>query len=369
VVAAAAVLGFQSAASAHSSSTVYVSANGAGSGNCHHPDAATIQQGVTQAPAGATVIVCPGTYKESVNITTPRLTLHGLRGAVVDATGQSYGIGIGADRVTVTGMTVHNAAKNLVDPADAQPTCGNPGNPLCAGIVTVVAGVPGNHLVITDNELTGNIGFGLDVVSTFDSRIKENDASSNGVVGINVVDDVPGIPVRHNQIIGNRASDNASGCGIALASHTGAGVIDNVVLDNRADRNGLPAGGAGVLLATPVPNGQVRLNKLVGNSVNGNGHSGIQVHFHAPTATVDGNSIVDNRIGQNNVRGDVTAADPDTTGILIGSNSPLNIVVRGNSISHDVVGIFVAGPTVTLRAQGNTFRDVQIPIKTGGVFL
>lgn len=367
LAAATTVLGVQSLASADTSSTIYVS-QGAGSGRCLHPDATTIQQGVTMAGAGGTVIVCAGTYPESVDITTPNLMLRGLRGAVVDATGQSYGIGIGANRVTVTGMTVHNAGANLVSPAEAADTCGaGPTSPLCAGIVTFVAGVPGNHLVITDNELTGNLGFGLDVVSTYDSLIQDNNASSNGVVGINVVDDL-GIPVRHNQLVGNVASDNASGCGIALASHTGAGVIDNVVQDNRASRNGLAAGGAGVLLATPVPNGQVRLNQLVGNAVDGNGHSGIEVHFHAPSATVDGNSIVDNQIGQNNVLGDDSAGDPDTTGILVGSNSPLNIIVRGNSISHDAVGIFQAGPAIILRAQGNVFRDVQTPITTSPVF-
>lgn len=367
IATAAAVLGVQSTASADTHSTVYVS-QGGGSGQCLHAAATTIQQGVTMAPAGGTVIVCPGTYPESVDITTQSLTLRGLRGAVIDATGRSYGIGVGADRVTVTGMTVHNAAKNLVAPADAQATCGaGPTAPLCAGIVTFVAGVPGNHLLITNNVLTGNLGFGLDVVSTDGSLILDNDASRNGVVGINTVDDL-GIPVQNNRIIGNEASDNASGCGIALASHTGAGVIRNVVLGNRADRNGLAAGGAGVLLATPVPNGQVRSNQLIGNSVDGNGHSGIEVHFHVPTATVDGNSIVANRIGRNDVLGDDSAGDPDTTGILIGSNSPLNILVTGNSISHDVVGIFQAGPNVTVRAQGNVFRDVQTPIKVSPVF-
>jgi parallel beta-helix repeat protein len=370
--AAAAVLGLQSAASAHDHSTVYVSATGHGSGECRHPDATTIQQGVNRAGPGGTVVVCAGTYQESVTITTSRSTLHGMHGAVIDASGQVYGVGIGADRVTVTGLTVKNAGVGHPDAAKcgAEPDSSGP-HPVCAGIVTFASAggppVPGNRLTITDNELTANLGFGIDVVSTHDSDIEDNEASHNGLVGINVVDDL-NIPVRDNRIVGNVADDNATGCGIALASHTGAGVIGNLVKDNEADRNGLAGGGAGVLLATPIPTGKVQNNRLVDNSVTGNGHSGIQVHFHVPSATVDGNSIIGNSIGRNNVKGDATAGDPDTTGILIGSNSPLSILVRGNSISHDGVGIFVAGPNVSLHSQGNSFRDVQIRVKTSPVF-
>ena len=385
VAAAAAVLGFQSAASAHDHSTVYVSADGGGGGNCRHPDATTIQEGVGMAPAGGTVVVCPGRYRESVTITTPWVTLQGVRGATVDATGQSFGIGVGADHVTVTGMTVHNAGNGLVTPQTAEQICGSPPDngvpqPLCAGIVTFAVGaqgpVAGNNLTITDNELTGNAGFGIDVVSTQHSLIGDNEADRNGVVGINVVDDL-GVPVRHNRIIGNDASDNRSGCGIALASHVGAGVIGNLVKDNEADRNGLANGGAGVLLATPTPGATITDNTLTGNSASGNGHAGVEVHIHVganatdekgnptptPNADAGGNRIVGNDLGRNNRLGDFGTDDPITTvGVYIGSNSPLSIVVKDNDIRDDDIGIFQAGKQVTtVRPDANTFRHVGQP--------
>jgi parallel beta-helix repeat protein len=384
VAAGATVLGVQPSASAHDHSTVVVSAGGGGD-DCRHPDATSIQQGVSLARPGGTVLVCAGTYKESVTITTPRLTLRGRHGATIDATGQSYGIGIGADNVTVTGMTVHNAGNGLVTPETAQAICGSPPNngvpqPLCAGIVTFVVGqqgpVPGNYLTITENRLTGNAGFGIDVVSTKRSLIEDNEADRNGVVGINVVDDL-NVPVRDNRIVGNDASDNRSGCGIALASHSGAGVIGNLVKDNEADRNGLANGGAGVLLATPTPGAVVKDNTLTENSASGNGHAGVEVHIHVgqnatdqngnpaptPNADVSGNRIIGNDLGRNNRLGDFGTDSPiKTVGVYIGSNSPLTIVVKGNDIHDDDIGIFQAGKQVTtVRPDANRFRHVGQP--------
>jgi nitrous oxidase accessory protein NosD len=304
-----------------------------------------------------------------VNI-TKRLTLQGLRGAVVDATRKSYGIGVGADHVTVIGMTVHNAGKGLVPPDQAQALCGTgPTAPRCSGIVTfAIAGGPpvaGNYDTIVGNTTTHNLGFGLDIVSTHDSLIKENVADDNGVVGMNVVDDL-GLPVMHNRIIGNDTSNNTTGCGIAMASHVGAGVIGNWVQGNTADRNGLGNGGAGILLATPIPSGVVTGNTLIGNRMAGNGHSGVEVHIHNAGPDASGNSIIGNDVGTNNLLGDF--GDTHTTGIYIGSNTPMSIVVKNNHISHDVVGIFKAGPHVTVVRSGNTFSNVQHPFVSISTF-
>lgn len=361
VTAAATVLGFQAVAHASGApSTVYVSNHGNGSSYaCNHAGATSIQQGVDQVAAGGRVIVCQGTYRESVNI-TKRLTLQGQHGAVVDATGQSYGIGIGADHVTVTGMTVHNAGKGLVKPEDAQADCGTgPTAPRCAGITTFAAAggppVIGNYATIVGNVLVHNIGFGLDIVSTHDSLIKDNKANINGAVGMNVVDDL-GQPVMNNKIIDNETSFNISGCGIALASHVGPGVIGNWVQGNTATRNGRQAGGAGILLATPIPNGVVKDNTLTGNALYANGHSGVEVHIHNNGPDVSGNQILGNTVGTNNRLGDF--GDADTTGIYIGSNTPMSIVVKDNHISKDVNGIFAAGPNVQVVRSGNTFWRV-----------
>lgn len=368
VAAAAAVLGMPSISSAtQAPSLVYVSAhNYSGGPECETTAVHSIQAGVDAVAPGGTVVVCPGVYKESVTVTKPLTLQHqGPTASIVDATGQSYGIAIGADHVTVTGLTVRNAGVGL-DPS----TCGaGPTAPLCAGIVTFAAAggppVPGNYATVTHNVLTGNVGFGVDVVSTHDSVFRYNRSNGNGI-GVNVVDDL-GIPVQNNTIANNQASGNKNGCGIALASHSGAGVIGNLVQSNVADGNGLPAGGAGILLATPTPGGIVRGNSLVGNTASGNGHAGIEVHIHVgqgatpPSTNADasGNSIVGNTIGTNNTGGDYD--DPHTTGIYLGSNSPMSIVVKNNHISHDVNGIFKAGPNVTAVRSGNTFTAVTHP--------
>ena len=62
---------------------------------------------VTAAAAGDTVVVCAGTYKETVAV-AKALTLSG-QGATIDATGLDNGVKITASNVTVSGFTVENA--------------------------------------------------------------------------------------------------------------------------------------------------------------------------------------------------------------------------------------------------------------------
>lgn len=354
--AAVAVLGFQSAANASAPTTVYVSpptvtsfAVPAGSAvQCTHTAVHSVQQGVSMVATGGTVIVCPGLYSEEVDITRT-LTLRGLAGATIDASGQSYGVGIGAAHVTVTGLTVRNAG------VGADPNSG----PLGDGIVTVsLAGYPriGNYATITKNTVTGNLGGGIDVNSSRGGLIQANHADGNGI-GINVSNDLA-YPVRDNKIIGNTANRNLSGCGIALADRSGAGVIHNLVKNNVANGNGLPAGGAGVLLATPTPGGILKDNAFVGNKASGNGHSGFELHVHPSDAVVTGNSVVGNDFGINNGGGDY--GDSDYTGIYLGSASPMSIVVKDNHVHDDINGIFQAGPIHSVRS-GNTFTHVVHP--------
>jgi hypothetical protein len=327
------------------SATVYVGPAGGPSGSNSGCDTAgfnSIQAAVDAADIGGTVVVCAGTYKESVNV-SQRLTLQGQPGAIVDASGKPYGVGIGADHVTVTGMTVKNA--NLKDS-------------LADGIITaVLGGTPetptatiGNYATITNNLITANMGSGIDVNSTSNSVIANNRSNGNGV-GINVVDDF-GAPASHNSVVGNTANDNAGGCGIVLAEHSGMGIFSNVVSGNTADRNGLgtpsaPAAssGSGIIIAGG-PKGGAHDNVVSGNRFVGNGHGGVTVHAHAPGGNYNGNVITGNLIGTNNRRTDFK--DLKTTGIYIGSVSKLSILVTNNLIRDNAIGIFMAGP-VTAR--------------------
>lgn len=358
VTTAVAGLGAGVAQAGGAAHLVYVAPAGQGGhGPCAHPGATTVQGGVDAVARGGTVVVCPDTYAGSVSITRT-LTLRGLPGAVIDATGHDYGIGIGADHVTVTGMTVRNASG--VEHPTGTPEPSGHGD----GIITAVDGgqAVGDHARIIGDVTTGNAGAGIDVDSSRGTVVEFDRSSGNGAVGINVVDDF-GPAAAGDLVIGNVTSDNPNGCGIALASHGGAGVTGVRVEGNRSDRNGTARGGAGILLASAVPGAVLQDNLIAGNEASGNGHSGFQLHAHAPGDHLAGNRVLGNWFGRNNVIGD--AGDPGTTGVFLGTSagSPLTITVSGNHITDDTVGIFAAGP-VDLDAHGNTFRGVTHPVVT-----
>lgn len=340
------------AAAAAGPSIIYVSpsAHGGGDTSCARASESSVQAAVNAVAKGGTVMVCAGVYAESVDI-TKTLTLRGLPGAVIDASGAGYGVGIGADDVTVRGLTVENAV--LDEDAGL----------LGDGILTASLGTfqAGNDARIIGNVVRDNQGSGIDLNSTHGSVARDNYATGNGV-GINVSNDL-GIPSDGNTIVNNVSSGN-SFCGIALADHTATGVYDNHVSGNTANDNG-GAGGAGILMATPTPGGMLYDNVIAHNAASGNGHAGVMVHVHVPNATFYGNQVVANTLGANNLIGD--EQDPSTTAIYVGSNTPLTIHVSGNRISHDTYGVFTAGP-VTLHSSGNHFADVDTPYASSATY-
>jgi hypothetical protein len=330
------------------SALVYVSPSGSASGSdssCAQAGHSTVQSALDAVAIGGTVVVCAGTYKESVNI-GKELTLSGQPGAVIDAAGHAYGVGIGADHVTVRGLTVKNA--DLKDsPADGIVTA------VLGGTAATPTATIGNYATIVDNTVTANMGSGIDVNSTSHSLVAHNSANGNGV-GINVVNDF-GSPASFNTISSNTANDNAGGCGLVLADHSGAGVFNNLVSGNTADRNGLgsptapnASSGSGIIIAGG-PRGGVHNNVVSGNRFVGNGHGGVTLHSHAPGANFNGNAIVGNLIGTNNTHTDF--GDLKTTGIYLGAAAPLTITVTNNLVRDDKIGIFTAGP-VTVRGVG-----------------
>ncbi|HEY7398380.1 MAG TPA: NosD domain-containing protein [Gaiellaceae bacterium] len=352
-------------AGARGSSSVYVSPTGSSGDSdvsCAHAGYSSIQDAIEAAPLGGTVVVCPGTYPGMVTV-DKRVTLAGVHGATIDATGDVYGVGVSASYATVTGLTVENASP--LDPDNGQ---------LADGIVTIGLGpagpAPADHVRIIGNVVKGNLGSGIDLNSTSYSVAIGNVANGNGV-GVNVADDLS-LPASHNTISLNVTNGNFGGCGIALADHTGAGVTDNLVSLNVSNDNGLStptapdaSAGSGVILASPVPNGVVTGNTITFNRFSGNGHAGVVVHAHAPGADFGGNVISYNSIGTNNVRTDEN--DLQTTGIYLGSFSPQTITVTGNVIGPDYYGIFTAGP-VTLAGGNNRFVQVTDPFGSSPSF-
>jgi parallel beta-helix repeat protein len=351
------VSGAFAAAANASPATVYV-APGGGAGahdwSCRTAAFTSIQAAVEAAPLHGSVVVCPGVYKTSVTVDRA-VNLRGKRGAVVDATGQPYGIGVAISWVTISGLTVENANDTAAgSPAD--------------GIITAgfVNGTPkvADHVTITGNVVKNNLGSGIDLNSTSYSVASKNHAFGNGV-GINMADDV-GAAASHNRITRNVSNDNPGGCGIALADHSGLGVFDNVISGNVADDNGLgsstapdASAGSGIILADPgeAPGGGVYGNLVTRNTFSGNGHAGVAVHAHAPGLNFSGNVITGNRIGRNNRRTDTN--DPKTTGVYLADASSQSIVVTGNTIFNNYYGIFTAGPVTMKGARHNRFVHVR----------
>lgn len=356
-LAAAAVLVPTADSAPPASATLFVSPSattGGADSSCATAAHTTIQSAVDAAQIGGTVVVCAGTYAESVSI-HQRLTLQGEPGAVVDAAGKPYGIGIGADHVTVTGFSVKNA--DLKDsPADGIVT-GVMGGTSDTPTVTI-----GNFATITNNVIFHNMGAGIDVNSSSHNVVSGNRSNTNGI-GINVTNDF-GTPASHNVISGNTANDNAGGCGIVLAEHSGAGVFNNVVSGNTADRNGLgsptaqdASSGSGIIIAGG-PKGGAHDNVVTGNRFVNNGHGGVAVHSHAPGGNYNGNVITGNLIGTNNLRTDYK--DTKKTGVYIGSVDKLSITVTNNLIRDNAIGIFMAGPVV---ARGvNAFPHIGVSV-------
>jgi nitrous oxidase accessory protein NosD len=207
-------------------------------------------------------------------------------------------------------------------------------------------------------QIPGDCGEGVHLMSTTDSRVIGNVIKYNSG-GVLLSDEIG--PTDNNIVASNWVGDNASDCGITLAGHNPAGapngvpnpaaggVYDNLITGNVAIGNGLLGQGAGVVLAAGIPigGGAVYSNTVSRNILRGNGLAGVTVHNHVPGQDLNGNKIIDNQIGTNNLDGDPDFApviDPSTTGIFVGTATPLQITIEHNVISSNVYDVFLTGP-------------------------
>jgi hypothetical protein len=365
------------AQASHGRSTLTVSTKGSDTGSCQRHSCKTLGFALTQASPNSTIIIFPGTYRESrnANVVTPRLkglTIKSTKGAdrtVIDASGNANGLLIEASGVSVTGLTVKNA--NLEGILAEPPQSTWPKKPTSP---------PANisHLTIADNVVVHNdrayntklppdsacpssltdaddCGEGLHLMGVSWSKVIGNDVNHN-VGGILLSDGGFGIsvgPAAHNLIARNQSTDNAFDCGITLPGHdpravatTGknagkpqpnlAGVYDNTVVNNVASRNGA----AGLLDAVPYPGTGAYDNVFANNIANGNGNSGFVLHSHAPLQDVSGLVVTGNRFGKNNLAGDPDTGVKQTTGVMLLSVAvKVSVKVDGNKISNNVNGI------------------------------
>lgn len=390
----------------HRNQALFVSPNGnatnAGT-SCGTAAYSTIQSAVDAAPPGATVVVCPGTYTENVVISQP-LTLHGLGGATIqgaptnatmcDQLGPNgpgsapclAAVTIKSGWVQVSGFTVTGAVGEGI---------------LATGSL---AGGSISHVIIADNRVTGNdtggaqspnslypqcnpagevpgdCGEGVHLMGAFDSVVSDNYISGNSG-GVLLTDEFG--PTHDNQIVDNVVTDNLYDCGVTAPGHNPyaldasgkrqpnvAGVYDNVIADNRITGNGVKGEGAGVLFANAAPGSASYDNLVIHNYIAGNDLAGVTLHAHPiPPGTfedLNGNRIIENAIGTNNIGGDPDAnVIGHTTGVLVYGAVPVRITIVGNRIFKNDYGIWLGtGGNITAKIRHNRFFGVGTPVFT-----
>lgn len=357
--------------------TLTVATTGSDTGNCRSSPCKTLGYALTQASPNTTIVIFPGTYRESdnANVVPPGLTGLSIRSTrsaartVIDAGGNANGILIEASGVSVTGLTVKNAMLEgiLAEP----PQSSWPQTPTSppAGISHVT--IAGNVVVHNDKaynpsgppfdecpqSLTDgdDCGEGIHLIGVSWSKVIGNKVSHN-VGGILISDGGFGIsvgPAAHNLIAFNRSTHNAFDCGITMPGHDPravatsgpnagqpqpslAGVYGNVIVNNVSDNNGA----AGLLDAAPYPGAASYNNVFASNTASGNGNGGFVLHSHAPFQDVSGIVVTGNRFGQNNLAGDPDTGVMSTTAVMLLSVAvPTKIVVAGNKISNNVNGV------------------------------
>ncbi|HEY2043317.1 MAG TPA: NosD domain-containing protein, partial [Jatrophihabitans sp.] len=237
-------------------------------------------------------------------------------------------------------------------------------------------------------------GIHLNVVSW--SKVSDSKVIGNSD-GILLTDDYG--PNSHNLIEDNLVTDNKTECGIVLPSHsttavtfdpktfqvTGrnpsmGGVFDNVVRDNVALRNGTatapPAfggvggSGAGIGIFGSGPGSAAYDNVIEDNYMAGNGLAGFTIHAHHPGGEdVNGNKVIDNTFGTNNVMGDAFDGPPvtdfKTTAIAVFSVPTVHMTITDNEISNNAIGIWLS---TTVSARGladNEYHHVAKKVVRG----
>jgi parallel beta-helix repeat protein len=374
--------------------------------SCETARYATIQKAVNAAPKWATVVVCEGTYKEDVVVSSP-LTLQG-RDATIKGTATTgflcdqlgpkgpgvapclAGLTIRSSHVSVEGFKVTGAIGEGILATGT----------LAGGSITDVSikdnWVTGNNIggippttsspypqCAANGQIPGDCGEGIHLMGVTRSVVGGNHVSANEG-GILLTDEFG--PTHGNFVQNNTITGNPFDCGVTVPGHNPfaldasgnpqplvAGVYNNVIRGNRITDNGLQGEGAGVLFANAGPGTASYDNLVEDNYIAGNELSGVTMHAHTlPPGLfedLNGNRIIDNVIGRNNVGSPVVPGDPldgppaqdfRTTGILVFSGSvPVHVTIRDNQISNDHYGVWLGiNGNVTVSRSDNSFENV-----------
>ena len=315
-------------------------------------DAPTITAGLALATPGSVVLVSAGTYRESVTVTTPDVTLRGESrdGVVIDGEGlRSNGVQVVADGVRVENLTVVNHTFNGVlvtgmhDGATAEAhnmdgyTRLDPERypPLQRFEVSHVTarnnGLYGiyafntNNGVIADSYASGAADSGFYVGQCARCRILvTGNVAENNAIGYENANASDSVLITGNRFSGNRV-------GLTLLSwyqeaylpQHGDTVVGNVISDNVSATSPSQAdGGFGIGVGLSGAQG----NLLVRNRITGNPVAGVQLTNTEDIASSD-NSFVDNHLADNGLDAvDVSAARTPSSGMCFSDPKALTIL-------------------------------------------
>ena len=393
----------------HDRGAIFVSPRGASTNSgesCATARYRTIQSAVNAAPKWATVVVCEGTYQQDVVVSSP-LSLQG-RDATIKGTATTKflcdqlgpmgpgvapclaGLTIRSSHVSVEGFTVTGAIGEGILATGT----------LKGGSITDVTitdnWVAGNNIggippspnspypqCAANGQIPGDCGEGIHLMGVTHSVVAHNHVSGNEG-GVLLTDEFG--PTHGNLVEDNTITANPFDCGVTAPGHNPfaldasgnpqpliAGVYGNIIRGNHITDNGLLGEGAGVLFANAGPGTASYDNLVEDNYIAGNELSGVTMHAHTlPPGTfedLNGNRIIDNVIGRNNVGSPFVPGDPldgppaqdfRTTGILVFSGTvPVHVTIRDNRIFDDHYGVWLGiNDNVSVSRSDNSFENV-----------
>jgi parallel beta-helix repeat protein len=378
--------------------TLTVATAGTDAGNCVTSPCATLGYALSQAAAGETIVIQPGTYTASADPTgTSNTVPAALTGLTIESDAAlggnaantiiqgaaANGLMVNANGVTVNGLTFNNsgAAGILVTP------------PTSATAPAAVTGVTIENVVSNNSDQcfntpstpvctaaigAGDYGESIWLLSVTDSTL-ENSILENGLGGGLLVSDEMG-PSFGNTIENNMSVNNQLGCGITLAAHNmaaifstgpnagqpnpaGGGVYNNTIQGNISSGNG--ATGIGVFNAAYN-------NTIQGNTFDNNGEPGVKLNPTFPGGDVNGNSVIGNTVGVNSlldgpgggIPGSHNSGSTQTTGIMVDAPAgPVTgTIIQGNTVTGNYYGIYLQAGASSSTVSGNT-----VTVTKGGV--
>ncbi|MBO1420449.1 nitrous oxide reductase family maturation protein NosD, partial [Streptomyces sp. FH025] len=315
------------------------------SSDARHPDGTvvrvpqdfpTIQKAVDVARDGDTVLVSPGTYRESVRIAKPRIVLRGSdRNTVVLDGGVRLvnGITVTGPGSVVENLTVHGYLANGVlftgvtdEQLQQHGAGGSAYNPLDTTRFPAVEGFRATRVTSYDNGLYGIYAFdarsgiiedsyasgqadsGIYVgqCKPCDTLVRGNTVERNAV-GIELTNASDGLHILGNRVIGNRVGVTVNSNDLeSLAPQHGAVIAGNAVTDNNAaDTPEQADGGYGIGIGI----GGGTANLVQRNLVQGNRAVGIII-TDPPGHPASGNRVEGNRAQGNGVDLVLSSVDP-----------------------------------------------------------